>query len=89
MDEYEQERERLQKLWDEVLSGDECDFSPNVSEYEPSDSESSDSDDPLTPRKRCRMPSFEKDYQRVTKTLKFDNSTNNVLSKLDIQNRDQ
>ncbi|KAK9709223.1 hypothetical protein QE152_g26742 [Popillia japonica] len=61
MGDYERQCERLQKLWDDVLSEDECDFLPDVSEYEPSDTESSDSDNPLTPRKRTKLSSFGKE----------------------------
>lgn len=39
-----------------MLSASEYDFSPDVSEYEPSDSElSSSEEDPETPRKRIRI----------------------------------
>lgn len=85
MGDYERQCERLQKLWDDVLSEDECDFLPDVSEYEPSDTESSDSDNPLTPRKRTKLSSFGKESQCVTKLIKFNNATH-FLSKLDIQN---
>lgn len=88
MGDYEREQERLQKLWDEVLSGDEHNFSPDVSDYEPSDSESSDSDDPVTPKKRTRLRSFDKTCQQVTKVIKFDQQVN-VSSKSEIQSNNQ
>ncbi|KAJ8933811.1 hypothetical protein NQ314_013783 [Rhamnusium bicolor] len=53
MSDYEKEQDRLIALWNEVLSADESDFSPIVSEYEPSDS--SDSDDPVTPKKKNKI----------------------------------
>lgn len=56
MNYFEKDQKRLKKLWEDVLSASEDDFSPDVSEYEPSDSElSSSEEDPETPRKRIRI----------------------------------
>lgn len=56
---YEKEAERLQQLRDKVLSEDSaCDFSPDVSEYEPDeqgDSSSVSSDNSKTPKPRQKI----------------------------------
>lgn len=50
---YEKEQEKLMEMWNSVLS-DESDFSPDVSEYEPS-CESDSSNDSIPPEKRQRV----------------------------------
>lgn len=55
MSSYENDQDRLKKLWDEVLSASEEDFSPDVSEYEPSDSVSSSEEDAEIPRKQIKV----------------------------------
>lgn len=49
---YEKEQGEFWKLWNDVLF-DESDFSPDVFDYEPSDS-GSDSDEPVAPKKFWR-----------------------------------
>ncbi|KAJ8934616.1 hypothetical protein NQ314_013260 [Rhamnusium bicolor] len=82
MSDYEKEQDRLIALWNEVLSADESDFSPIVSEYEPSDS--SDLDDPVTPKKRTKY--FEnKELLLVKKFIQFDKSTTSPNPSLNTQ----
>jgi len=53
MGDYEADQKQLQKLWEEVMSADEdeCDFSSDDSEYEPEDTDTSDSDQSIPKRK--------------------------------------
>lgn len=53
MSSYENDQARLQKFWDEMMS-DESDFSPDVSEYEPSSSDTSDLSDNQEFSKKCK-----------------------------------
>lgn len=51
---YEEGQKHLQRLWDSLLS-DESDFSPNASEYEPTEESSSSDDEPTTPIKKRKL----------------------------------
>ncbi|CAG9839892.1 unnamed protein product [Diabrotica balteata] len=55
-DSYENKQNKLNKLWDEVLSASDEDFFPDMSEYAPLDSDmSSSEEDPETPRQKIKI----------------------------------
>ncbi|KAK9878134.1 hypothetical protein WA026_021150 [Henosepilachna vigintioctopunctata] len=49
---YEKEQAKLDKLWQDIMPASEDDFSPDISEYNPSDFESSDEGNAYTPKKK-------------------------------------